>query len=305
VSGGDGAMLFILGTGRCGTSLLHEVVARHRETGFISNIDDRLSALNLLGHGNTLIYERVSPRLTRKGRLRFAPSEAYRLLDRQVSPVISQTRRDLVADDVTPWMERRLRQFFESRSTAQGARVFTHKLTGWPRVGFLQRVFPEARFIHVVRDGRAVANSWLQTGWWRGWEGPTTWRWGPLTGSYAEEWEASNRSFPLLAGIAWKVLIDAFEAARGPVSPERWLELRYEDLVRRPRETVTAALAFADLPWTAAFERSFGRQRFGTQRETAYLRDLDRTSLALLDASLRTHLRRFGYGYPDAPPTPC
>ena len=25
-------------------------------------------------------------------------------------------------------------------------------------------------FINVVRDGRAVVNSWLQMGWWDGWQ---------------------------------------------------------------------------------------------------------------------------------------
>ena len=296
----DNAMLFILGTGRCGSSLLHEVVARHRDTGFVSNIDDRVPFLNLAGRANQVLYERISPRLTRKGRLRFAPSEAYRLLDRQVSPMISETSRDLVANDVTPWVEKRLRRFFEERAIAQDARVFTHKFTGWSRVGFLQSVFPNARFIHVVRDGRAVANSWLQTLWWQGWGGPSKWRWGPLSEAHFEEWEAADRSFPMLAGLGWKVLIDAFEDARAGVPADQWLEVRYEDLVAWPRETVSAALAFADLPWTSAFERSFGRHTFNPGRENAYRNDLDAAAVAALNTSLRTHLLRFGYPCPGA-----
>ncbi len=33
---------FVLGTGRCGSTLVHEVIARHPDVGFVSNIEDRL-----------------------------------------------------------------------------------------------------------------------------------------------------------------------------------------------------------------------------------------------------------------------
>jgi hypothetical protein len=49
-------------------------------------------------------------------------------------------------------MEQRLRGFFERRMRAQGRRAFVHHVTGWPRAGFLQAVFPDARFVHVLRD---------------------------------------------------------------------------------------------------------------------------------------------------------
>lgn len=46
------------------------------------------------------------------------------------------------------------------------------KITGWPRVGFLHEIFEDAKFIHLIRDGRAVAYSLLQQPWWEGWRGP-------------------------------------------------------------------------------------------------------------------------------------
>jgi hypothetical protein len=35
------------------------------------------------------------------------------------------------------------------------------------RVALLERMFPDARYVHVIRDGRAVANSTLGVGWWK------------------------------------------------------------------------------------------------------------------------------------------
>ena len=33
---------FVLGTGRCGSTLVHELVARHPDVGFLSNLEDRV-----------------------------------------------------------------------------------------------------------------------------------------------------------------------------------------------------------------------------------------------------------------------
>ena len=66
-------------------------------------------------------------------------------------------------------------------------------MTGWPRAGFLHAVFPDARYVNVIRDGRAVANSWLQMDWWLGYRGPEHWHFGPLSDEHREVWERSGR----------------------------------------------------------------------------------------------------------------
>ena len=61
--------------------------------------------------------------LTEKGRFRYAPSEAYRILDKQVSPILSSPTRDLVAADVTPWLANRVRTFFSERAEARLTKI--------------------------------------------------------------------------------------------------------------------------------------------------------------------------------------
>lgn len=286
---------FVLGTGRCGSTLVHEMLARHPNVGFISNVEDRIPWLQLMGRWNNAIYRRVPSCLTRKGRLRYAPSEGYRALDYQVSPVLSMPLRDLTADDATPWLTQRVRTFFECRAHAQAASVFLHKFTGWPRARFLQQAFPSAKFVHVVRDGRAVANSWLQMPWWRGYQGPSQWQFGPLPPSYEAEWQSSGRSFILLAGLAWKLLMDAFVAAEQGVAADSWVNVRYEDIMADPCQQFTELLQFLELEWTPVFEAAFARHRFDSARSQAFRTDLDGSSLRLLEGSLATHLQRFGY----------
>jgi hypothetical protein len=290
--------IFLVGTGRCGSSVVHEVLARHPEVGFLSNVDDRVGPI--FARCNSGIYRHVRPGLTRKGRLRFAPSEGYRILERKVSPAISTPVRDLLARDATPWLGERFRDFFEEQARRQRAPVFLHKFTGWPRARFIDAALAQPRFVHIVRDGRAVANSLLQMPWWRGYEGPDSWGWGPLPPAYAQAWEESGRSFPVLAALEWRLLMDAFEEAEAAVPTDRWLEIRYEDLVGDPRGQTQRILDFAGLRWTQTFGRSFGQHRFDASRVTSYARDLSPQDLAAIQASIGEALARWGYVPPGS-----
>lgn len=289
------SFVFVLGTGRCGSTLVHELLARHPDVGFVSNIDDRLALLGLKGRWNSAIYRRIPPALTRKGRVRFTPSEGYSILASRVSPVIATSFRDLTADDATPWLATRFRRFFEERARAQGKPVFMHKFTGWPRARFIHRVLPEARFVNVVRDGRAVANSLLQMSWWRGYRGIAEWGCGGLPAEYAQEWEASGRSFAILAGLEWKVLMDSFEQARAAVPAEQWFDVRYEDLVADPSGCTGDLLRFMGLTWTDAYQEGFRQHRFDTARADAYRFDLPAVDVEALTVSLAKHLGAYGY----------
>jgi hypothetical protein len=289
--------VFLISNGRSGSTLVHELLARHPDVGFVSNIEDRVPWLPPgAGRFNNPLYRRVPPGLTRKGRPRYAPSEAWRALAHQVSPMLVASSRDLLDVDAMPWVAERFRRFFDERARVQGRPVFVHKFTGWPRSGFIRAVFPQARFIHVVRDGRAVAASDLQVPWWRGWKGPGHVGGGRLPEAYLAEWEAAGQSFPMLAGISWKFVMDAYAAARELVPNEQWLDIRYEDLVADPPISCKRLLDFAGLAPHPAFDAALARTPFRADRVDDYRRQLDPASLVALDESLAGHLRRWGYG---------
>lgn len=285
--------VFVVGTGRCGSTMLEEVLCRHPDVGFISNVDDRFRLPASLTRWNNLLYRRFSS--TAIPHKQFVPSEAYALLDREVSPILSTCMRDLNEHDAGPWLSERVRACFARRATAQDTLAFLHKFTGWPRARFLHRAFPSARFIHVVRDGRAVANSWLQVPWWRGFGGPENWQWGPLPPDLARQWEDADRSFAVLAGLLWRMLMDAYDAARDALPTESWLEVRYEDVAARPEEEFRKMLDFCGLGWCEEFDRGFARQRFSVSRVDAFRRDLDPYELARMTEAIAPALMARGY----------
>lgn len=288
--------VFLISNGRSGSTLIQEILCRHPDVAFISNIEDRIPSLPpSASRFNNPLYRRVPPALTRKGRIRFAPSEAYRIISRQVSAMVADSVRDLVADDAMPWVARRFRSFFEQRALAQRRDVFLHKFTGWPRTGFTRAIFPEARFINVVRDGRSVVASTLRSFWgWPGFRGPEHLH-SPLPSAYIEEWEASGRSFPLLSGLVWKMRMGVFDEARKLVPSEQWLDIRFEDVLDEPEGQFKLMLDFMGLPPDKRFDASLDQIEFQTDQRESFRRELDSHSVSLLENSLGEQLEAWGY----------
>ena len=110
---------FVLGTGRCGSTLVHEVLCQHDDVAFLSNLEDLAVPPAQWPSRVAGAYRRMPPWVTEKGRARFAPSEGYRALAREVSPILENSDRDLVGADATPWLNERLARFFISARRAR------------------------------------------------------------------------------------------------------------------------------------------------------------------------------------------
>lgn len=232
----SGDVHFVVGTGRCGSSLAHEMMCRHDSIDFISNLQDRFGWLDKTQSLNSRIFRALPPSASMKGRVRFAPSEAYEALGRDVGPLLVDPYRDLIASDSTDALASRLHGFFGGSD-----RTLVHKFTGWPRARLLASVFPDARFVHVVRDPRAVVSSWLRMPWWRGHLGPEGWHFGPLDDAQTRVWRDANESFTVLGALAWQAVIDATTACRAELG-DAWLDVRYEDLCADPTSVLTHAM---------------------------------------------------------------
>lgn len=287
---------FLVGTGRCGSTLAHELLCAHERVGFVSNVDDNLPTPAWLDRVTGPVFRGLPPAASRKGRLRFAPSEAWQVLDREVSPILSHPPRDLVAADATPWLRARTRSFFLDRARRQGADVFVHKFTGWPRSGFVDACLDEPRFVHVVRDGRAVVNSWLQMDWWQGYRGPGQWQWGPLDQADQATWDDSGQSFPVLGALLWRRLIHATETARAAIEPQRWLTVRHEDLVADPLAALEQIVGFLDLEATQGFRERVSARPVRQGRLEAWHDDLGHDVSEAITQVMSDQLRLYDYG---------
>ena len=223
---------------------------------------------------------------------RIKPGECYAFWEHQYRG-FSTPYRDLVASDVTKRAKKRVQETASKITTETRDRLLL-KITGWPRIGFLSEIFKDAQFVHVVRDGRAVANSLLDIYFWEGWRGPENWSWGELSLAQKEEWDRHGQSFVVLAAIQWKILMDAMESAKTLVSRDKFLELKYEDLCSDPLNTFRTVTEFCELKWTADFERELGKNKL-KNTNNKFKQDLTTQQQRDLEEVLGDYLRRYDY----------
>lgn len=282
--------IIIVGVGRSGSTALHEAFVKHPRVAWLSRLCSSYPSRPQIN--NLLMRSLDLPLLGRYVQYEVEPSECYQFWEHHAHG-FSQPCRDLLASDVTVTTKRKVRRALGAIPTATRDRLLI-KITGWPRLGFLSETMPDAKFIHIVRDGRAVVNSMLNVDWWDGWEGPSHWRYGDLTREQQAEWEHYDRSFVALAGIQWKILMDAMERAKRSVDPASFYEVTYETLCADPVGIFREIVDFCELPWTAGFEETIRRKEWRNSNNK-YQRDLTPDQQAVLNRVLGEHLDRWGY----------
>ncbi|MFK8181750.1 MAG: sulfotransferase [Phormidesmis sp.] len=87
----------------------------------------------------------------------------------------------------------------------------------------LKRLWPNARFIHLTRDGRDVTYSWLR------------------------ELELDHSAW--FAAQRWQTAEDAWDVLASELEPDEYLELTYEDFVRNVEGTLHRLCEFIGLPY--------------------------------------------------------
>lgn len=157
----------------------------------------------------------------------------------------------------------------------------------------LAAAFPQAKFVHMVRDGRDVATSLLEKGWMAR-EGTDDG--GNPYGSYARFWveperakEFSEASEATRCGWAWRRYETAAQLALAELPPERSLTIRYEEMARNPATMADRLAKFLSLPnqvdrvhqaLSGVHARSIGNYR--TALTTDQLRDVESEAAPLL-----------------------
>lgn len=283
--------IFIVGTGRCGSTAFHKLLGAHPQLMWLSGFAEEfpfhlyLNRWAVTAQGNPLVKRIFGSRIK--------PGEFYGFWYKHAYG-FAEPGRDLVASDVTPRVKKQVRRAFEEMLSRRRNRMLI-KLTGWSRIGFLQEIFPDAHFIHIVRDGRAVSNSYLHINeWqWRGWYGPYSWRYGPLSAEDQAAWEASGKSFVALAGLQWRIHTRAIEKGRAGVEPARYLEMKYETFCEHTVDAIRQVVEFAGLQPSAKFDRHVATSPI---RDTdRWRKDLNAEQQTLLSNLLRDDLLRYGY----------
>lgn len=188
-------MIFNVGARRSGTFWLQRIVTSHPEVSAVP------SETSLFSHGIAPLFERFHHGARSTARVGSIYLERETLLD---------ATRDFC--DVA----------FNSE-LEPGARYLAERTALHVRhIELIAEVYPDARFIHIIRDGRDVARSIVAQPW-----GPDT-----IAGA-AEEWRSSVQ-----------------DARKAGLPAERYREVRYEVLLEQPEPIIAGLFEWLDLPVT-------------------------------------------------------
>ena len=169
-----------------------------------------------------------------------------------------------------------------------GGRVFVSKyLTNNHYIPALTELFPSARFVSIVRDGRAVACSLSRVHWW---PDLTVWWYGGTPG----RWQAEGRDPWELCARHWVRELAVLEQGLAAVPAAQRLDIRYEALVAEPLATMRQLAAFAGLADCREWMQELARLRYPNRNERA-VSQLDPQVRGRIEAVQGDDLRRLGY----------
>ncbi|MFY0591802.1 sulfotransferase family protein [Roseivirga sp.] len=258
---------FIAGEQRSGTTLLSVILSRHSQI----HLDG-----NSLGFRLVTCLLKLPPQVLQYN-LKHAPKEVLAWL-------IKNDYKGRLSDLID--LEK-LHEFTDSRSAVgsgiekklleSGKKVFGDKS---PRVHYfmpeLLTIIPEAKFIHVVRDGRAVALSRKKRA-----------KKNLLLG--AQEWVDSN-----ILGLSNKMLVG--EGA--------YLFVKYEDLLTKPEDTIRGICKFLKLDFEEYMlvgqkeskgDESYVHSDFRTDKIHSFQTELNTRQRRNLERIQGPLLKRLGY----------
>jgi hypothetical protein len=266
--------VFVVGTGRCGLSLVVDLLGTHEDMAWFSQWTARFPRSNLAPKIPYLYHKPVIRQimdlagLVARKQGRPGPIETYAPFTISFRG-FANPNRPLTALDVDRNAHDGIYNALLKHVAGQRKQRFIAELSGWARIAFLRQIFPDAQFIHVVRDPRATVNSLLNVDWWDGWRGESNWRYGPIPEKYRHFLNSGPPSFAALASIQYKILTDNILDESKTLDADSYAAVRFEDIVKDTEAGVRRLLAFAGLPYTEAVDRAWrGIRVFNPNEQT-------------------------------------
>jgi hypothetical protein len=241
--------LFVVGCPRSGTTLLRRILDAHPdlaitpETHWVIRCFERGIGVTPEGFAtpDLVTHLAASPKLGRTG---IGRTELERLLP---------------AGRPVPYAEF-VRAFFDLYGRIENKPRVGDKTPGYVRrLPLLHDLFPDARIVHLIRDGRDVVLSALA---WR--------RWPKLSKRFA-----TARLHPVpTAALWWERHVRSGREAGAALRSDIYHEVRYEALVADPAATAESLCSFLDLHFDDAmlrFHEKRARREPGLSAKKAWL----------------------------------
>jgi hypothetical protein len=207
------APVFVIACSRSGTTLLGDLLGAHSDCAVIPEAHFVINAYRyFLADG--------SPDALHRAWARIRADRRYRIWGLDIS---GGALPDAGVSTYDSLIHSLVRRYAATRGKSRFTCWVDHTPMNVKYAASLDALFPGARFIHLVRDGRAVTASLLNLDWGR-------------------------NTVPACAAL-WTSRVGYGLAAEAFLGPDRTLRVRYEDLLDDPPATLQRVCAFLRLPY--------------------------------------------------------
>ena len=148
---------------------------------------------------------------------------------------------------------------------------------------YIATTFPEARYIHLVRDGRDIAFKRHLT------DDPQR----KLGKKILAAQNALGLPHHLQAALSWAFQVDNFDRFRPSVSAEQVIDVTFEHICLHPYETAQQLCAFLHLPFTDRCQTYIKEQI--NSRKVAQYKENDPQLIREVEEAITDTLRRYHY----------
>jgi len=155
------------------------------------------------------------------------------------------------------------------------------------KIDVLKKLFPEAKFIHIVRDGRDIFNSWRKM-------------------------DPTKNNAPVIA-LDWIYKIKKIEKSFQKMNPKDNLTIRYEDLLDDPKKTVSSIGKFLEIDFEETmleFYKQSGKyigkhhspliyKSITNVNKFKWKKTLTKNEIGSFALVAKKYLKKYGYELPD------
>ncbi len=254
--------IIIVGTGRCGSTMLHRILARHDDLGWLSTFNEVFPTQQWLSLFSNLYSKEIFNNKVKHLSFFPKPFESYKFWEHYL-PGFTRRDKPLTAEDVPENGISPVRSAIKKVLKYQNKERFLIKVTGWSRIAYFNKIFPEAKFVFLNREHRSIVSSWVQAGWLD----VTTevdsseWQWGEVPAKYRSAWEDLGGGSVLSAAV--KIQIDLDDIHKNiEMFKDRCYEIQYENLITEPISCLQDLFKFCGLRWYQKFEDKINAMTF-------------------------------------------
>lgn len=238
--------IFIVASGRSGTTILYKLLSIHPDLCWFSKLSNKFPYFPQISFLHRILDFPIIGRLAKNNiisatntfpKCPLMPVEGGTIYHKYIG--LKPTGKSK-KEDYDKEKENEFKQLIKNHlKMTRRDRFLSKQTSNTQRLEILNKMFPNAFIIHILRDGRAVSNSLLNVNWW---QNTDIWWWKGTPQDWAQEGKPPIR----LCALHWKHNVTEILKNKKLFEPN-YLSIKYESLVENPPKILKKVINFCEL----------------------------------------------------------